>query len=1069
MSYRPVLQLLLLEHQQDPKFRKVSNIVKATLPIGFIPLLKQELQKIAIMKTMYSQLSKRSMLHLYNDMLAPNFRIYTLEELIMAYITLMKKEQKLLGEDALPLEDFLDVVKRVLKRCKSPEQCLLKLETFYGEACNPTYKVSQIRDSQTLIHVYALDPVNLQREVDSMPKLTLSNWYGDLTTIKQQLTSNTYRVNPDSFDTPELYFEWRNIQISEINGLMKGKAMGGGVIPQDPEMALQDLIKHMFTNDTLYGGFPLVEKCCKYWRIDQNSRNVILHKVANETVLKSDFYSTELSEKIFTICSDVDPLWTKHNKSENDANWDESLNRLMMELRSTLQDIFTFPKFSPLLQIYYSFFQEIPSPRWMKRLKNTLLSTTEKKYVEFLQSVPRDNSLSFNHIEDVSYKIYEMVRTLQKRYPKPLLDQINIPRECALLFIRFFGEDTKNMLKHIEHYALKSPVNNVEAMDCYSQLNQLRDVYSQISKDPFPIELEKRFFQYFDEFTDDIGENFIPVTERAIEADNFQPMDRDAGRMFSQSALDVKKMVNEMWSLVQKYHWKNDIQLAYVYTKLLKHFSQSISTYCFTLISKVEHDLRDPVTVEDKRKSLWIFKNNTQVPQPFNFKTETCVVLNDLSELVHQLVQLEMTINPEQVRRILHDTLENVAQKKGSSVFTIRVIDAENIKSSDANSSTYVSINNTSTKMEIGSTTLSTNTINPRFDQIFELETHEEVKLSFSLWEKSSSQYDKMIGRALVFLNPERFSPNGEPVSMTKDFDIQGSLNLEISLESEKNDAIFYMGKAHRTILRSVDMVISKIVDKFSVFITQCLSRDTLKLCSSADPASAYNALEPLYDYLNANLQTLAMTLTPELLIKVMLQSWNIVLDTLDSLALPPLSASRKLQLNNKWTFTVIDRGIPGYGKVLTLDEIKVIQLWLDSLVEFFHNNGNGPPLTVMHNKHYKKLHQIVEYYDMSATRLKNLVDEWTPACISAIKERNVMLDDPFKRSGTIVAFGSKKRREQSTPKSQSTQLDLEDAVLRILICKDERDFVHSRLKERARVLNSVATERLAKLAMRKQ
>jgi hypothetical protein len=1001
-------------------------------------------------------------------MLAPSFSATTLEELIMRYITLLKKEQKLLGDEALPLEDFLDLVKRVLHQCKNPEQCLSKLKTFYGDSTEPTYKANEIKDIQLVSQIYSVDTTTLQHEIDKMTKPIIGDWYADLNQIKDLLMKNEYTVTPDSFDSYELYFQWRTKEINEIDSLVKGRPARGGVIPQYPKSSFEELLQKVFTNYGLTQCLHLIDKCCKYWRIEKNTRAVLIHKVANNTILNTEIYDAQASEQIFGMCSEVDLIWAKDDKAQWDLNWQESTTKLMNSLRSKIQDIYTYPKFTPLLQIYYTYIEATPR-KWFKRFRNTLLSTTEAKYVEFLQLVPRDSSLSLQHIQEVSHRIYETIKSLQKKYPKPLLDELSIPKECGLMFIQFFSQDATNMLKHIAHYSLNEQADCAEALDTYLELKHLKGIHVQLINDPFPMKLEKLFFQYLDEFADNTGEKFIPIIEGAISSDDFKPLDHDNGRLYSSSVLDIYKMVNETWSLVKGYHWGNDIQLAYVYTKLLKGVSESIGIYCSKLVSKVDEDLRDVAEVStDKRKSLWSFKNDSQVPTSYNFKLETCVMLNDLSELLNQLIELEHNVNPENVQRILHDTLENIEQKGGSNMFTVRIIEAQNIKPSDGLADTYISVMNTSTRKEIGKTKLVSKTLNPRYDQVFEVETREPVTLSFSLWDKSS-HYDNLIGRTILSLDPSKFNANGEPVLITKDLDVQGSLNMEVFLESEQNDAIFYIGKAHRTIVRSMDMVISKIVDKLSVFITHCLSRQTLKLCSTTEVDSVNDSIAPLFEYLNANLQTLAMNLTPELLIKVMIQAWSVVLDTIDNLVLPPLSSANALLANSKWSLNMLNRTLPGYGKMLSLQEIKFVRIWLVSLCEFFHNEGEGPPLLVLQNLHYHKLSEIVEYYDISAEKLRRLIDEWTPRCINAIKERNFMVDDSLRRSETIVAHGTKKNRErsQSHAKQQVSQLDLEDVVLRVLLCKDERDFVHKRLKERERVMKSVATERLAKLSMR--
>ena len=54
-------------------------------------------------------------------------------------------------------------------------------------------------------------------------------------------------------------------------------------------------------------------------------------------------------------------------------------------------------------------------------------------------------------------------------------------------------------------------------------------------------------------------------------------------------------------------------------------------------------------------------------------------------------------------------------------------------------------------------------------------------------------------------------------------------------------------------------------------------------------------AMKPLYNYLNMNLLVLAQYLSKEILLRVMIEAWNVVVASADELLLPKLTSARVL------------------------------------------------------------------------------------------------------------------------------------------------------------------------------
>ena len=340
--------------------------------------------------------------------------------------------------------------------------------------------------------------------------------------------------------------------------------------------------------------------------------------------------------------------------------------------------------------------------------------------------------------------------------------------------------------------------------------------------------------------------------------------------------------------------------------------------------------------------------------------------------------------------------------------------------------------------------------------------------------------------------------------------DTQGRLLIEIAVESEREDAVFVMGRAFRTLKRSQERCIKLIVEKFSRFIHYCFSRSNLRsICGNngnlkPTEEQVHDAMMPLYDYLNMNLKVLAEYLTNELLLKVMLAAWIVVLASADELLLPKLASAKTFQLTAQappaasgWQTAVSSAvanitssiGISGFGKMLTNNELETVFLWLHFLCkEFFHNDGYGLPMLDLKNEQYQALLVLPVYYDSRLDYLEQEVDRLSPAFVSALRNRNNFDNDAslpsingaqkglsragsLIRSKTIMANATSKSREKAMREAREarseivTQTTIEDIILRILIIKGEQKYVAKRLDQREKLAHSIATQRLAREA----
>lgn len=948
----------------------------------------------------------------------------------------------------------------------------------------------------------------------------------------------------------------------------------------DPLVPLTD--KPLFGKQVM----NLINNCARFWRIDFPTRAVSLYTAAHLSgILKDSLYKQESNKelgpidtdatiKIFFACKkiledqgkldwDDKQTWAFKDQEEWVKNLSYSYNEVLLSVKNSLVLIFNKtvkPKFGPYLSFLGEFLESdvlFPSveqlglpKRWEKKLSKTLLRTSESRYAELLSNLPRDDTLDVIHILEISDSIVGDIRMLQKRYKNPLLGFLNVSRTVAAVITGMFAADAKNILKHINSYAKNKGqmLHYGDVLEAYKSLDEIRDIHNQVSStgSVFKFNLEAFFYPFLEAWITESGEKITNIIQEAINTDNLEPIDLERDdKKYSSSVLDIFTLIKEFLKILKGLNWSNEFQLAKVYTTLLQSISDGVIHYANTMTDRIIKELDEQEQAKilaeansdnsEKRKSgNWFdevknvvsnIQNGTSkldLEEPYNFKPQLCIALNNLNAMMEQLSKLEDILDPELISNSVAAFDPTLQRNYTSHIFSLRIIKAENLKSATSSSSVhpYITMIDTKVRKTIGKTRTINSNCNPEWDEEFELTipANSSLTISTTVWDERFGTHS-ICGRALLQLDPRRFKHDGIPQEIYLDLDSQGRVLIEIAVENERADAIFVMGRAHRCLKRCQERCIKLIVEKFSRFIHYCFSRSNLKsICGSngnIKPTQDQmdNAMMPLYNYLNMNLQVLAEYLTKSLLMKVMLATWSVVVSSADDLLLPKLASATtfhlsnigsKLKSNNTtstnsgWQSAVSSAmanvtnsiGVSGFGKLLTNTELETVFSWLHFLCfDFFHNDGNGPPVKDLKNEQYQTLLLVPVYYDRDVNFLTQEVDRLSPAFITALRDRNNFDSSVVKdknsdknrnvsRAGTIVrnktirANATAKARAKAAEEAQEARSDpitiqtsTEDVILRLLLIRDEKSFVARRLEQREKMAHSIATERLAKAA----
>ncbi|SCV04451.1 LAME_0H18536g1_1 [Lachancea meyersii CBS 8951] len=820
------------------------------------------------------------------------------------------------------------------------------------------------------------------------------------------------------------------------------------------------------------------------------------------------------------------------------------------------------PKFSQTLKVYYEIISSCELlgydvtnselyRKYMRRLRRSFFKATEHFYVSLVRGLPRDRLLEFFDVKNIADSIVSEIQMVQKMYPKALLDEVSLPVESGRTLTEAFGLDCAPILSQIEvsNNQNDSKLPLQDAVETYKSLRELQDVYNQVQGSKrFPCKLEKYFLKYVSKLCDEACESTVDVVQTAIAKETWEPISTSLG--YSTSVIDVFKMINESIDLFVKLDWQSRYQISKIYTYLLKAVADGLSLYSSAVTDIIESDIKtiqeetqvkekdeDHLTnlnpfahsTKTKMKNSWVYtemKNalksaDVVAPQPFEFKLRTCTCLSNLNQMLLLINGLEDRIDPEGISKVIrnHEQVDAkskmMTEKQNRSLrrlYTIKVIRAENLSSSaqESNVLAAVSIVDTKLRREVARTREVLKSGRPVWNEEFELDAamNETRFLNIILWyhkTKFGSLTPSVHGRASLGLEPNKFSEDGLPQQVCLNLDTRGRILVEIAVETEKLDALFSMGKAFRSVTRARDRSIELVVNKFQVFVYFAFSISTLKtVCgpngiSQASESVIYDSIVPLFDYLNSNLNILASHLPRELLLKIMLEVWEVVLIRADELLLPFLydvhgqrNSDSKTKVKSIWE-NAVDAAKHGINssinseRPLTQIEVHTVFEWLRALcVDFFHNNGEGPALKDLKNKHYQALLFIPVYYDKSVVQLKaeaeTLHQEYRNLLFSTNDNKDAQNDTAPKLLGkrtksiarrkTVLANASRKRRVQLDKEIEAAEnnpLDsvtaTQDILLRILIAKGETDYVARSLELRESLNKALFTENIVKAA----
>jgi len=260
----------------------------------------------------------------------------------------------------------------------------------------------------------------------------------------------------------------------------------------------------------------------------------------------------------------------------------------------------------------------------------------------------------------------------------------------------------------------------------------------------------------------------ISWVERAVRGDTFKPENDELKQ--SSSAMDLFQFISQAVDFLQKLEWPDPVQNAKFATRLAGTIDKAIGQYCMMM----EHGFSDEMALQEEMTNKksggaqegWMGRirgaiSGDEKPEPFQFRPQSLVRLNNIQFCLLKLDALQNNINVDALAAILerHAPPTSKREEKQMYIFTIKIVSAEDLKPCDVNglSDPYVVLTNEHGK-RIAKTRTIWGDLNPRWEETFDVSTTGSLWLAATVWDRDKlvKNHD-LCGRCYVKLDPNYF------------------------------------------------------------------------------------------------------------------------------------------------------------------------------------------------------------------------------------------------------------------------------------------------------------------------
>ncbi|KAF7564088.1 hypothetical protein G7046_g14 [Stylonectria norvegica] len=913
----------------------------------------------------------------------------------------------------------------------------------------------------------------------------------------------------------------------------------------DPNQEYQPLSKQCL---------ELLTELCVRWRIPQSSRLIALLEVAARKFVDQKLMPEEL-DTVFDFVknpqpeskkpphmhqhssplTDIDPSrWTVHDFAVYQQTLHSLHDTLLRDLYDLMENCYDTkpPAIGVTLFILDTHIYKDPNfsakpesiAQFSEALSARLHEGAAEAYRQYMEKgIPQHKEdWEFAHVVKLGKAVIKLCERITKRYKKN--PQIAGVSPLAILVEEVFPSFEEDANAIIESILASAQENEVEidiqdGFELYKELVEIRQIHQDsLPGRQFAFSIEDLLVDFVWRWIRAAENRMDDYVEQAIKQDQFQvrtespdhiPLDSER---HSVSIIDMFMLFNQTVDQVFKLKWDNDEHHARFMTALARTFSAGIGKYCELVDDRFAKEMDRPSAEEiaaqtrstqekwmQFAKDAW---NNKERVEPFQFYPESFVKLNNIEYAMQELDKLEKGMNSDACATLLEsiDGPRKKVRRPSKYTFTIKVVEAEDLKACDPNGSSdpYVVFGDEYQK-RLYKTRIIYKNLNPRWDETFEITVQGPVNMISTIWDYDTFGDHDYVGRTSLKLDPQHFS-DYLPREFWLDLDSQGRLLIRVSMEGERDDIQFYFGKAFRHLKRTERDMVRKVTDKLTTQINATLSYETLRALLGnssigasvtslwkkrastmpvATPLQIDGALTPLFAYFDENFAIMKQTLTDATMIAVMTRLWKEVLMVIENLLVPPLSEK------------------PSTQRPLTHKELDVVYRWLEMLFVFFNAKDEqsgeqlGVPAEVLKSPKWHELASLNFFYFEDTNSLIRESERMAAATVSraqqALQQQNThqnRLSAPatfgatFGGAGAFASMGTIKRgksimmsrnlgtmRKAKEAKRREAQADpSDDMILRILRMRPEAvNYLKERHRQKERQAATAAAALIVK------
>ncbi|KAF7356251.1 hypothetical protein MVEN_00956600 [Mycena venus] len=685
-------------------------------------------------------------------------------------------------------------------------------------------------------------------------------------------------------------------------------------------------------------------------------------------------------------------------------------------------------------------------------------------------------------------ELEKTAKGLDKRFPEPVLGQIDLVSLVVEVQVPQLLRDIHASQKRLLESSMNGPTPDVPIQDIftlYRRSKTLLEMYTAFCPEGHidDFNLNAFFEPYVRQWLLSTDSKTGQWVEAAIRADKFQA---EGSEGHSSSIVDLFDSLRSPIDFLLELEWEDEYQDARFFTALAKSIAKAVEQYCRTVEGLFMTEMFpgpsiDPPKRHQRQQSsgaLWLERARQlanaekKVIEPFNFKPESCVKLNNVEAARRLLDNMYTQMQADKIMEV--GRALNMAEPQ-RFLFSVKVVGAEGLvpldhSPSDSKVDSFVTLSDDSVGRVLAKTRTLYETLNPRWDETFDLSLDKRLWVTVSVHDRALEGQYNTVGQTHLSLDPRLF---GDLMThdLWMDLDSDGRVLVRVSMEAEKDDIQFYFGRAFRSLKRAEADMVRIFIDKMVPFIQQCLSRNVLKtllktgtsgldynkaisnvtaLWSSALGSSSSDvqiplpssekprvrpeeltdveieqAILPLFDYFDSNLQTLNTYLSDNAKEMIMTRVWKEILLVLEGLLIPPLS-----DISTKM-------------KPLSDKEVDIVFKWLKFLRDYFYAGGEGPvPLEVLQNQKYRDVYSIRLYYDWHTDALME-------ECVRMMQQSLRSAPSTKKRVKSVYAqrnLGTIKERKKE--KREEKEVSNGETIMRILRMRpDTSEFIAQQLE----------------------